>query len=209
MLRAIGRGLLGRAEVRELTSGSETANLLYLALPAVSTNFLQAAFNLVDIFWVGRLGAEALAAVSEVIALSKGEFVEEVALTAARTLWGACVAETRITAATAADDEGTVTLWGRDATVRNLRIGGPRPGVWVQGRARAVHLEDIAIERPLIAGILVASEARVTGRNVVVREARCRWRMLRPGPTAVQGLVRRVADRRPTSCSLPGRPRPR
>jgi putative MATE family efflux protein len=64
VLRAIGRGLLGRAEVRELTSGSETANLLYLALPAVSTNFLQAAFNLVDIFWVGRLGAEALAAVS-------------------------------------------------------------------------------------------------------------------------------------------------
>lgn len=44
--------------------GSITKALLVLALPIVLTNLLQSAYQLVDSFWVGRLGAEAVAAVS-------------------------------------------------------------------------------------------------------------------------------------------------
>ena len=49
--------------IRLLTSGSESRSVLILALPAMGGLFLQSAFNLVDVFWVGRLGPAALAAV--------------------------------------------------------------------------------------------------------------------------------------------------
>jgi putative MATE family efflux protein len=44
--------------------GSITKALLVLALPIVLTNLLQSAYQLTDSFWVGRLGAESVAAVS-------------------------------------------------------------------------------------------------------------------------------------------------
>jgi putative MATE family efflux protein len=47
-----------------LTEGSIARSTFALALPTMGGLFMQAAFNIVDIFWVGRLGGEALAAVS-------------------------------------------------------------------------------------------------------------------------------------------------
>lgn len=49
---------------RDLTIGSISKNLWILALPMIITNIFESAFNLVDMFWVGKLGPEALAAVS-------------------------------------------------------------------------------------------------------------------------------------------------
>jgi len=49
---------------RDLTSGSISKNLWILAVPMMASNFLQTALNLVDMAWVGRLGPDALAAVS-------------------------------------------------------------------------------------------------------------------------------------------------
>jgi len=47
-----------------LTEGSIPGSIVKLSWPVVLANILQTAYNLTDTFWVGRLGAEAVAAVS-------------------------------------------------------------------------------------------------------------------------------------------------
>ncbi|MFW6104430.1 MAG: MATE family efflux transporter [Candidatus Bipolaricaulota bacterium] len=47
-----------------LTSGSLAKPLIYLSLPVIITNLLRTAYNLADMFWVGRLSKEALAAIT-------------------------------------------------------------------------------------------------------------------------------------------------
>lgn len=49
---------------RDLTSGSLLRPLLALAAPIVVTQLLQVLYNLVDTFWVGRLGQDAVTALS-------------------------------------------------------------------------------------------------------------------------------------------------
>lgn len=48
----------------QLIQGSAISSLLCLAGPLILANVLQTAYQLIDTFWVGRLGAEAVAAVS-------------------------------------------------------------------------------------------------------------------------------------------------
>ena len=48
----------------DLTQGKILSNIWYLALPIVLTNLLQDAFNLVDMYFVGKLSPGAIAAVS-------------------------------------------------------------------------------------------------------------------------------------------------
>jgi putative MATE family efflux protein len=50
--------------VPNLTSGSIARALVRLAVPIVFANLLQTAYQLIDTFWVGRLGADSVAAVS-------------------------------------------------------------------------------------------------------------------------------------------------
>jgi putative MATE family efflux protein len=47
-----------------MTTGAVTPRLFRLAWPLVAGNLLQTAYNLADMFWVGRVSAEAVAAVS-------------------------------------------------------------------------------------------------------------------------------------------------
>ena len=47
-----------------LLEGSISRSLFLLAVPIMGANILQVAYQLVDAFWVGRLGADAVAAVS-------------------------------------------------------------------------------------------------------------------------------------------------
>jgi len=49
---------------RDLTSGNISKNIWVLAWPMMVGNILQTAFNVVDMIFVGKLGAEAIAAVS-------------------------------------------------------------------------------------------------------------------------------------------------
>ncbi len=49
---------------KNLTEGSILKSLLLLSVPIIFANILQTAYQLTDTFWVGRLGAEAVAAVS-------------------------------------------------------------------------------------------------------------------------------------------------
>lgn len=48
----------------DLTQGSILKGLISLALPIIAANLLQTGYQLVDAFWVGQLGANAVAAVS-------------------------------------------------------------------------------------------------------------------------------------------------
>lgn len=110
-----------------------------------------------------------LAADGTVIALSKGIFDEEIELRQGVTLWGACVAETRLTTSSPDTDLGTVEVRGLDATLRNLQIGGPRVGVRVPGAVASVRLEDVVIDGATGYGVIVEGGV-VAGLNVVIRD---------------------------------------
>ena len=45
-----------------LTEGKIVTSLLGLALPIMGTSFLQTAYNLTNMFWLGRAGSAAVAA---------------------------------------------------------------------------------------------------------------------------------------------------
>ncbi|MFW6199986.1 MAG: MATE family efflux transporter [Gemmatimonadota bacterium] len=53
-----------RGGARDATEGPILGALIQLALPVVVTNVFQTLYQLIDTFWVGRLGEEAVAAVS-------------------------------------------------------------------------------------------------------------------------------------------------
>src|ERR1700753_3993334 len=59
-----GPGMRGRAFDPRLLEGSIPRSLFLLAIPIMGGNILQIAYQLVDAFWVGRLGAAAVASVS-------------------------------------------------------------------------------------------------------------------------------------------------
>lgn len=54
----------GQELTRRITEGPIIRALIFLALPIVGANLLQTAYQLADTFWVGRVGEEAVAAVS-------------------------------------------------------------------------------------------------------------------------------------------------
>jgi len=47
----------------DLTQGKITEKLLKLALPIMATSFIQMAYNMIDMIWVGKIGSNAVAAV--------------------------------------------------------------------------------------------------------------------------------------------------
>ena len=57
---------LAKSSVRDLTQGGIFRQLFTMALPLLAISFIQMAYNLVDILWIGRLGSEAVAAVGAV-----------------------------------------------------------------------------------------------------------------------------------------------
>lgn len=55
---------------KKLVEGPILSALIFLAVPIVLTNLLQTAYQLIDAFWVGRLGGEAVAVMSIVFPVS-------------------------------------------------------------------------------------------------------------------------------------------
>jgi hypothetical protein len=103
--------------------------------------------------------AEAMDAAREgtIIALSKGMFDEAVRLRTGVTLWGACVAETVLACSTSSSDRGTVSVGGSETVVRNLQIGGNRPGVTVVGGSTfSVRLEEVRVSNARVRGVAVS-----------------------------------------------------
>ena len=52
-----------KSQYRDFTSGNISRQLTKLAFPLMATSFIQMAYNLTDLAWVGRLGSESVAAV--------------------------------------------------------------------------------------------------------------------------------------------------
>lgn len=50
-------------KINDLTEGSIFKALVKLALPIMGTSFVQMAYNLTDMLWIGRVGSKAVAAV--------------------------------------------------------------------------------------------------------------------------------------------------
>ncbi|MBN1355643.1 MATE family efflux transporter [bacterium] len=53
-----------RGRKLDLTQGNISRTIWIIALPQIVTNLTQTLFNIVDMFWVGRLGSESIAALS-------------------------------------------------------------------------------------------------------------------------------------------------
>jgi hypothetical protein len=104
-----------------------------------------------------------------IVALGPGTFDEAVQLRRGVTLWGACVAATIVTCSAPDDVAGTIDVRGADAVVRNLRVGGARAGLTVDGAVPSVSLDGVLIEGATGYGVRV-TRARVVGRDVVVRD---------------------------------------
>ena len=47
----------------DLVSENITSTLLKLSIPILGTSFIQMAYNMIDMMWVGRIGSDAVAAV--------------------------------------------------------------------------------------------------------------------------------------------------
>ncbi|MDE5760926.1 MAG: MATE family efflux transporter, partial [Bacteroides sp.] len=52
--------------IKNLTQGPINRQLFHLAMPIMATSFIQMAYSLTDMAWVGRLGSEAVAAIGAV-----------------------------------------------------------------------------------------------------------------------------------------------
>jgi putative MATE family efflux protein len=52
--------------IRNLTTGTIGRQLFHLAMPIMGASFIQMAYNLIDMAWIGRLGSESVAAVGAV-----------------------------------------------------------------------------------------------------------------------------------------------
>lgn len=50
-------------KTNDLTKGNISRHLLKLAVPLIATNFIQTAYNLTDMIWIGRLGSAAVVSV--------------------------------------------------------------------------------------------------------------------------------------------------
>lgn len=47
----------------DLTTGSITGKLIKLAIPIMGVSFIQTAYSLIDMIWIGKIGSNAVAAV--------------------------------------------------------------------------------------------------------------------------------------------------
>ncbi|MCD8043283.1 MAG: MATE family efflux transporter [Tannerellaceae bacterium] len=56
--------------IKDLTHGSIGRQLFNLAMPIMGTSFIQMAYSITDMIWVGRLGSEAVAAIGAVAILT-------------------------------------------------------------------------------------------------------------------------------------------
>lgn len=105
----------------------------------------------------------------DVVALARGVYEEAVTLDDDVTLWGACVGETLITSAEPRDLPA-VQVTSRGGGLRNLRIEGDQPGVWIWSDAGPTTVESVVVAGARLEGI--NAMGGLVGRDLVVRETR-------------------------------------
>jgi putative MATE family efflux protein len=155
------------------TEGSISLNLFRLAIPIIISNMLQTAYQVVDTFWVGRLSAQAVAAVSFcfpvsflLIALGGGLPIAGTVLTAQYTGRGDDDAMNHVAAQTVLMVFAvSIVLAGFGYTIARpiMRLMGAAPGVLPD----AVRFFQIAVLGFIFVFMFFAYQALMRGRGVV------------------------------------------
>ncbi len=114
----------------------------------------------------------ASATLGTVVAVAKGTYDENVTLRGQITLWGACIAQTRIASTTAGPTDGSidVTGSGNGVMVKNLQVGGSSMGIVVQRSPVGVQLDSVLVQGAVGAGLAVAGTRQSMATNLVVRD---------------------------------------
>lgn len=107
-----------------------------------------------------------------IVALAKGTYEGPLSLTGSSTIWGACAAETVLSAPNVTA-RAVLELSGSSeamVTLRNVRVSGsPMPALWVEGR-RALGLEGVILESIELAGVVLGGSARLMAADLVVSD---------------------------------------
>jgi hypothetical protein len=112
-----------------------------------------------------------------ILALGVGLYDGGLRLPSGLGLYGACVAETVLTASTAHDTEGVLTAVGADVEIARLRIAdAARRGLVVNGTGRHAILDSVVVERVAMMGLLGINGGSITANELVVRDTQPRAR---------------------------------
>lgn len=107
-----------------------------------------------------------------IVALAAGTYDAPVRLGTGQTLWGACPAETTVTDTDPSGSaDATVTVTGRDATVRGIRIEGVWRGVWIPG-GTSLELRQTMVRDTRVSGLGLRGDGRLTASRIVVEGTR-------------------------------------
>lgn len=119
-----------------------------------------------------RTIAEALRLAGEdaIVAVGVGTYRETMSLSRPTTIWGACPAQTTISATHHVDAQAIVEIWSSGVTIRNLRFSGERAAILVQEGGALI--EDVLIEDAVALGIGATRGSMVEVRRVAVRDMR-------------------------------------
>jgi len=110
-----------------------------------------------------------------ILALAKGTHTAGVRIFGGLTIWGACAAETRLTASPS-ESGAVLDIVGSDVVVRDLAIAdADRIGVWVVGEGGGATFEGVSIENTEWQGLL-ANGGTVAADGLLVRGTRSRTR---------------------------------
>ncbi len=110
--------------------------------------------------------ATSAARAGDTIALSQGTFNEDVRIPAGVLVKGACALQTRIVGA---GGVAVVRAGGLEAALQSVTVTGPSVGVLVNPSGNSLALESVIIDGAEGVGLLVGNTARVSGRDVVIR----------------------------------------
>lgn len=111
--------------------------------------------------------ALAAAPAGSTIAVARGTYTEYVPVIRAITLQGACAQETIIAAPSRSATRGTIDV-GAAATIKDLKVTGPRPGVWASFNPDFARLEGVIVEAAELAGVFVSDSGKLELLDVLV-----------------------------------------
>jgi hypothetical protein len=121
---------------------------------------------------LGTIAAALTAATAgTTILIGKGSYTEYLPVVRAVTLLGACAEQTTIVAPSRSATRGTIDV-GAVATVKNLTVTGPRPGVWVSNTADFARLEGVVISAAELVGLFVSDNGKAELSDVQVIDTR-------------------------------------
>jgi hypothetical protein len=115
--------------------------------------------------------AIAAASAGTVIAIGKGTYDAGFLVYTNFAFWGACAAETILTAGSSPTGDAVLEIRAGNVRVRNLTIGpADRPGLMARVPAASVDIEGVVIDQVATGNVAVLGGGRITARRVVLRD---------------------------------------